>query len=144
MNGDGLGDGVVGAYGEDVGEPSGDLRRAGRVYLYRTGGAAGVWEGAEEVTVGRERPAALALSAVPNPLASRTTVRLDLPWTSAVVVEVLDVMGRRVVLLHEAALGAGTHALGWAPPSGLPGGVYLLRLVVAGEPVQTQRVTLAR
>jgi hypothetical protein len=84
------------------------------------------------------------LSVSPNPLASSTTVRLSLPQSSEAVVEVLDVLGRRVALVHEGALAAGVHTLRWTPAPGIAGGVYLLRLYRAGAPAQVQRVTLTR
>ncbi len=145
VNGDGLGDGVVAAVYETVG----DVPYAGRVYLYRTGGRAdGKWEGAEVATVTgepeAEHPAAVALSVAPNPLTSGTALRVALPRPAEATLEVLDVLGRRVALVHEGMLAAGAHALRWEPAAGLRGGVYLVRLRVAGEAARTQRVTLAR
>jgi hypothetical protein len=144
VDGDGRGDGVVAALHETVG----DVPHAGRVYLYRTGGAERAWAGAEEVAVAREPPsglpASLMLSVSPNPLASSTAVRLSLPQSSEVIVEVLDVLGRRVALVQEGTLAAGVHALRWTPEPGIAGGVYLLRLYGAGAPAQVQRVTLTR
>jgi hypothetical protein len=65
-------------------------------------------------------PAVIALSeAWPNPFNPTTRVELSLPAPEAVRLEVFDVAGRRVALIHDGPLPAGSHAFtidgaGWA------------------------------
>lgn len=88
-------------------------------------------------------PAAFALhAAAPNPFASRTTLRFDVPQVSAVTVEVLDLLGRRVAVLTDGEVEAGTHTVPFEA-SALPSGVYLVRMQ-AGAFGAVQRVTLVR
>ena len=56
--------------------------------------------------------------------------------------EVYDVLGRRVAVLHDGVLGAGPHALAFEA-SAFPAGLYIVR-ATAGVSVATQRVTLTR
>ncbi len=71
---------------------------------------------------------AARLGVAPNPVAGgAATVRLALAAAADVRVEVFDVLGRRVGVLHEGPLGAGPHALPVAT-AGLPAGAYVVRL----------------
>ena len=82
-------------------------------------------------------------AAFPNPASSRATLRVEVREAQDVTVEVFDVMGRRVALLHDGPMAAGqpnpvTFATGALAP-----GAYVVR--VRGEQFQaTRRVTLAR
>jgi len=104
-----------------------------------------VQEPSEEIAsapfaAGAEAPARLVLGApAPNPFRGATTVTLALPSAQPVRAEVVDLLGRRVTLLHDGALGAGTHALVWDAEAAPPG-VYLVRVTTA-QGTQTQRVT---
>ncbi|MEM1043740.1 MAG: T9SS type A sorting domain-containing protein, partial [Bacteroidota bacterium] len=100
-----------------------------------------------EVTVANEpgtTPGGVALSsAYPNPFASRTQFALTLDQAESVRVEVFDVLGRRVALLHDGLLGAQTaHTFGidgraWGS------GMYLYR--ATGETFsETRRVVLTK
>ena len=84
-----------------------------------------------------------ALSAAyPNPFNPNTALTLRLARAQHVVVEALDGLGRRVALLHEGALAAGTHRLA-LDASGLPSGLYLVRAI--GEAGSVHRpVTLLK
>ncbi len=61
---------------------------------------------------------------------------------------VYGIDGRRVRVLVQGELPAGEHRLTWngRDDAGRPvaSGVYLIRLAAPGEPVQTQRVVVAR
>ncbi len=82
-------------------------------------------------------PETAALSAAhPNPFRGTATVTLALPRTERVEVALFDVLGRRVAVLHEGPLAAGSHAL-TLDGSGLPSGVYVMR--AAGERFTTSR-----
>ena len=63
----------------------------------------------------------------PNPFADRTAFGLDVEAAQAVRVEVFDVLGRRVAVLHDGMLAAGqTHRFVFEA-AGLPGGLYFVR-----------------
>jgi hypothetical protein len=102
-------------------------------------------------SVGDDRPtpspAASAMTAFPNPFNPATRVAFDLPRGGAVTLEVVDLRGRRVAVLHDGVLEAGRHEIEWRgrDRSGLParGGVYLARLVTA-DGVRTAKLTLAK
>ena len=62
---------------------------------------------------------------------------------AAVTVRVLDVTGREVAVIADAApFAAGSHRLDW-DATGFPAGVYLVQLQAGGQ-VQTGRVTVLR
>lgn len=87
-----------------------------------------------------EASAPVALAVAPNPAREGAAITLTLDAARAVTVEVLDVLGRRVALLHDGPLAAGRHALtlGAVAP-----GVYVVR--VTGEGVRaTHPLTVAR
>ena len=81
--------------------------------------------------------------AFPNPASDRAALRVEVREAQDVTVEVFDVMGRRVALLHDGPMAAAqvntvTFATGALAP-----GAYVVR--VRGEQFQaTRRVTLAR
>lgn len=86
----------------------------------------------DEVTVGTEgeapNAADLELSRpFPNPTRDQSTVRVDVATAQNVRVEVFDLLGRRVAVVHEGILGAGSHRMA-IPTSDLPRGVYVLRM----------------
>jgi hypothetical protein len=88
-------------------------------------------------------PTPLALSGVfPNPTASAATLALDLPKAAEVRAEVVDVLGRRLALVHEGPLAAGTHRL-VVSTDGLAAGAYVLRLTT-GDRVEARRFTVVR
>lgn len=67
----------------------------------------------------------------PNPFRSEATVAFVLDRPADVAVEVYDVMGRRVAVLHEGPLGVQRHAFAFRPGA-LPAGVYTVRVHGAG------------
>lgn len=88
-------------------------------------------------------PLAARLSnAYPNPFRESTTLNLDVPTAGEVTVEVVDLLGRRVLLLHEGHATAGSQTLE-LDGARLAPGVYLVR--ASGVDFQlVQRVTLVR
>ena len=89
------------------------------------------------------QPDGFVLSAAyPNPFNPSTTFTLDVNTAGRVVAEVFDVLGRRVAVLHNGQLAAGTHALR-LEAGNLPSGVYVVR-ATGSDGMQTRRVTLLR
>jgi len=68
-----------------------------------------------------------AMEAFPNPFAGRVSVQLTLQAAEPVRVEVLDVLGRRVALLHDGPLPAGRAEPMTLDGHDLPPGVYVVR-----------------
>ena len=66
-------------------------------------------------------------AAFPNPFNPQTIFTVSNAVDGPVRVEVFDLLGRRVALLHEGPLGAGTHAFTF-DAAHLPSGRYLLRV----------------
>lgn len=97
----------------------------------------------EVSTEGQTTVQAFELSAAyPNPFTNRTTVTLSLSEASVVSVEVVDLLGRQVMLLHDGMTSAGTISLE-LDGSLLAPGTYLIR--ATGEhAITVRRVTLVR
>ncbi len=88
-------------------------------------------------------PEAFGLAAAyPNPFRASTTFALDVPEAAHVSVAVYDALGRRVAMLLDEEVEAGTHRVAF-DASALPSGVYLVRATGAGA-TALQRVTLVR
>ena len=81
--------------------------------------------------------------AYPNPSNDVVTVGMTLERARDVSVEVFDVTGRRVAVLHEGTLAAGADHRFVFGDADLPGGVYLVRATAGGASVE-RRVTLVR
>ncbi|MDP8208351.1 MAG: carboxypeptidase regulatory-like domain-containing protein [Candidatus Electryonea clarkiae] len=86
-----------------------------------------------DITLVHERPYSgvptdWALEAVyPNPFNPTLHVVLGVPQTSNVTVEIMDILGRRVTVLHQGELNAAYHRVGWNA-TGHPTGLYFLRV----------------
>ena len=96
------------------------------------------------IVAGEAAPTAgVSLAVGPTPTADDAvaTLRLDAP-TAQVRVEVVDALGRRVAVLHDGPLGAGTHRLG-VEAGRLPAGVYRVR-AVAGAAALSHALVVAR
>ncbi|MDP8208311.1 MAG: carboxypeptidase regulatory-like domain-containing protein [Candidatus Electryonea clarkiae] len=98
----------------------------------------GETEGAEieviwDITLVHERPYSgvpteWALEAVyPNPFNPTLHVVLGVPQVSIVTVEIMDILGRRVAVLHQGELSVAYHRVGWNA-TGNPTGLYFLRV----------------
>jgi hypothetical protein len=73
-----------------------------------------------------------SLSVYPNPTGGRAEVALELASPAVLLVEVFDVLGRRVRVLADGMRQPGRHVLA---VEGLAPGVYVVRAVVGGEVV---------
>jgi len=94
-----------------------------------------------------ERPEALAFGPVyPNPSSGEVTIEVAVPEAMAVYVELFNVLGQRIALLHSGPLTPGVHQIRWdgqTPGAGMAAsGVYLLRLI--GPDGQQDVVRLTR
>jgi photosystem II stability/assembly factor-like uncharacterized protein len=88
-------------------------------------------------------PGSIALSVYPSPLLreSHLFLRIELPEQAHVAVELYGLDGRRLSLLHDLMLDAGTHVLS-ADALKLPAGVYIAKLR-AGADIRITKVLLA-
>lgn len=71
------------------------------------------------------------LRAAPNPFNPGTRVSFELSDDVAARVEIFDVRGRRVALLHDGPLASGPQALVWRPDGSLGDGVFFARVRTA-------------
>jgi hypothetical protein len=81
---------------------------------------------------GAAGPARGALDVAPNPFRDGATLALTLDRAQAVTVDVLDVLGRRVALLHDGPLAAGAAHRFRLEGAALPAGLYLVRATGEG------------
>jgi len=89
------------------------------------------------------RPEVFALHPVsPNPVAMQARLRFDLPEPGHVELAVFDALGRQLDVLLAGDHPAGMHDA-TLDTSGLPSGVYVVRLT-AGAEVALQRLTVVR
>lgn len=84
----------------------------------------------------------LRLEAGPNPFPAATQLSFVLPEAGPVRLEVFDVLGRRVALILNESMSAGTHTVFWRPAAVRPG-MLMVRLRSGGQAV-TRRLLLAR
>ena len=82
------------------------------------------------------------LVAQPNPFAGTTSLSFTVAEAADVRLEVLDLTGRRVALLVDGALEAGTHRATWDARAAASG-TYVVRLRTGSE-VQSERLTVLR
>ena len=81
-------------------------------------------------------------SIYPNPSNGDAQVQFALPEATAVSIHVFDVLGRRVGVVVEGSIPAGTHQARF-DAAVLPSGLYLVRMQ-SGEFVQTRSVMVVR
>ncbi len=85
---------------------------------------------------------AFALALVPNPARSAATLTVTVGRAGPATVAVFDALGRRVAVLHDGPMAAGSHALR-LDAARLPAGVYVVR-ASSGDAVATRRLTVVR
>jgi hypothetical protein len=92
---------------------------------------------------GASNASAMIELAGPNPFVSATSVRLTMRETADVRVELLDVTGRVVSLMHDGALAAGSSTEFAVDGRSLAAGMYVVR--VSGDAfAASRRLVLAR
>ena len=71
----------------------------------------------------------VAISAYPNPVVNRLSVRLGMKGNGTVSLGLYNISGQ-LVLQQQRQLAEGNHELGWTDikQKALPGGVYLLKV----------------
>ncbi len=90
-----------------------------------------------------ETPAASSLRLsppFPNPAQSESALRLDVGAAQTVRIEVFDLLGRRVRMVHDGVLAAGSHRV-IISTSELSSGVYIVR-VMGEQNRQTRRLVV--
>jgi hypothetical protein len=87
-------------------------------------------------------PVAALLEHFPNPFNPLATLRVVAPASGFAEVEVFDVSGRRIAMLHRGQLSSGEHRFVWNA-GGLPSGIYLIRFTRANA-VLTRKATLLK
>jgi|GEM_PF-1220827 len=78
----------------------------------------------------------------PNPFNPTTTLAFELPIPGAVRLEVYDLIGRRVAVLVNENLTAGSHSVSW-DARGMSSGIYIARLVTA-DGMFTRKLTMIK
>jgi flagellar hook assembly protein FlgD len=78
----------------------------------------------------------------PNPFNAQTTFQYRLPQPSEVLIEIYDLLGRKVETLLNGSQPAGNHSISWN--SGVnSSGVYFYK-IEAGEFVETKKISLIK
>jgi len=114
----------------------------GTTYGYRLGvSALGCEDFSDATWVGVPGELRLELVGVrPNPSRAGMTAEFTLPGAGPAHLELIDLLGRRVVTRELNTLGRGTHLVDLAEAGHLAPGVYLLRLTRGKESVTTRAV----
>ena len=88
----------------------------------------------------------LTVTIAPNPLVSRSQIRLRLPHDASLEVDVLDALGRRVDRLASGWHEAGSVVLEWDgrddQGTPVPSGAYFVRYVVDGKVSSSRAIVL--
>ncbi|MBM3324457.1 MAG: T9SS type A sorting domain-containing protein, partial [Calditrichaeota bacterium] len=79
----------------------------------------------------------------PNPFNPKTTFEWGMPKAAQIRMEVFDILGRRTAVIAEGFYPAGNHRRTF-DGSGLPTGVYFVRLDCDGISSQTQKILLLK
>lgn len=82
-------------------------------------------------------------SAMPNPVSAAGFFSLYLSEPGQVTVSVYDIQGRRIALVSDGSMTAGSHAIEFAVPAGMGNGVYFMRASGNGASA-TSRFTVLR
>ena len=83
----------------------------------------------------------IEVSVYPNPMRERATVRVTLPAAGHARIDVLDVLGRVVAVLHKGPLAVGAHSFSLSTER-LPAGVYVVRADFGKAGVVSRAVTV--
>lgn len=92
---------------------------------------------------GAKAPSGLALSVYPNPARGDVMVEASVSEAGSVRIEVYDVLGRRMAVIHEGPLAVGVHVLAF-DSRGWPNGVYTVRMIRPDGSAAIQLLTVVR
>ena len=84
----------------------------------------------------------MLLTSYPNPFQNTVNIQFEVRERTQVHLEVMDLLGRRIVTLVEEPMGAGTHDVVFNA-EGLPQGFILARLTIDSR-AQTSKIILRR
>lgn len=99
--------------------------------------------GKQGLGVAEQEVSTIPLSLNVTPLArDAADIRLSLPHSEHVSLEVFDASGRLAATLHNGVLQAGAHSLRWDARNA-PAGVYFARLVTRGSRI-AKRIVLVK
>lgn len=79
----------------------------------------------------------------PNPFNPTTVIQFHLPQMSEVQLEIFNVSGQRVAIIHSGNLPAGRHEMNWNVNDGHASGLYFYRLT-AGDQQKTKKMMLIK
>ena len=92
----------------------------------------GRWEFSPVLSLDNPAPLPrITLHAAPNPARTSSTIHLRLFHAASLRLAIHSVDGRRIALLHDGPVSAGTHAFHWNA-TGLPAGMYIASLDASG------------
>ncbi|MDQ4139651.1 MAG: DUF839 domain-containing protein [Bacteroidota bacterium] len=80
------------------------------------------------------------LQAYPNPFQSSSQVKVNLPKTANVTLEVYDMQGVKLETLAKGTLNKGEHVFEYKPSASSTEALYLVRLLVDGQETSTRIV----
>ncbi len=113
-----------------------------KMYVIELGGSRGLWElHFTGGLAGEPAPSDYAsFQVTPNPFVEDGIIRVDVAHASVYRLEVADVLGRRITLLHDGALDIGRHVFRVDGDAMTPG-LYIVRLI---SPVGSAARTIVR
>jgi hypothetical protein len=79
----------------------------------------------------------------PEPFNTKTSIPISLDERASIELDVVDMMGRRVISLHRGVLSAGDHEFTWNADRGVTSGRYVAQLRVKRQ-AQSRVITLVR
>jgi hypothetical protein len=85
---------------------------------------------------------AFSVKSYPNPFNSTASIKYNLPISSDVVIEIYDILGRKVETLIQENKQAGYHQVAWDAKN-QPSGLYFCR-IQAGEYAATEKMLLLK
>ncbi len=84
----------------------------------------------------------MLLQNYPNPFNAATKIRYSLPEAYDVIIEIYDILGRKVQTLVQGRQPAGHHQVIW-DAGGMASGLYFYR-IQAGDYIETKKMTLLK
>lgn len=91
--------------------------------------------------VGVKKNDVFALNVFPNPFNKEISIDVDLKNAESVMIEVYDMMGRKVYAADKGLLSQGLNTITWTADDAIPAGMYNL-VVRAGGESTTQKIVL--